>query len=230
MQPKFPESTTFNLDAHPDLRCCNVHEPDAFALPKVVVERPVGLARGRKRKFPEALSEAIEEDLRDWREEELFELYYGEGSRETVTTLPSSMIMGDDVIERIATSGRRILTPTDLAKVVRWAVAFGKDGELTECGEELLKRLARVYDEYDESQRPRTPPREISPERFYANPASTSTSSSSRSRGHASTGRARGQGGRGGRRASTGRARGRGGPQPTLPEASQPLRRSSRLR
>jgi hypothetical protein len=145
-----------------------------------MVEREPQLARGRKRKLSDTLTNLVESALKEWRDTELFELFYGEGSRNSSAFggLPSRMLLGDDVIERIAGGGRRVSTGEDLAKVTRWSLAHTTDGSLSKYGVTLLEQLARVYRQYDDSLEERevasrSSISEVPPEQFYGRPKPT---------------------------------------------------------
>ncbi|KAJ3518750.1 hypothetical protein NMY22_g13524 [Coprinellus aureogranulatus] len=147
-QLTFGETTLFKGRA--GLRCCDVCQPYDFPIPKVKVSKPPGLKRGRKRVLPEALSEKLGKELRAWRDSELFEMVYGAGSRESLVVLPSSMVLGDDVIERVISCGIRIETEEDLRRNVRWHLGFDKAGKLNERGSAMIRKLAEIYHDYDD--------------------------------------------------------------------------------
>ncbi len=86
----------------PSARCCDICKPRLFETEAISVEKKPGLKRGKKRAMPEAFVESVREGLREWREE-LVEMIYPN----TVMISPAT-VLGDDVIEQLATCGERI--------------------------------------------------------------------------------------------------------------------------
>ena len=99
---------------------------------------------GKKRKLPPAFEDTIQKDLSKWRDNELLNRFYGGTS-----IIAGSTLLGDDVIEKLATCGERVETREEFAQHVRWSLGF--DGNTTtEYGSMLLDRLRRVYSKFDE--------------------------------------------------------------------------------
>jgi hypothetical protein len=60
------------------------------------------------------------------------------------------MLLGDDVIEKLATCGERIETMEDFAQHARWPIRFNVGtGASTEYGNMLLQRLKTIYSKFD---------------------------------------------------------------------------------
>jgi hypothetical protein len=128
-----------------------------------------------------------------------------------MTLLPGSALLGDEVIDRIISSGVFIRTAEDLRKQVRWYLAFDSTGAITQHGQNLLAKLAPIYTAYEEESQQAKQPNPISnidPDQFYSRQPSQTRGASSSSRG---------------------RGRGRGRGLMAQPDAPEP-RRSKRLR
>jgi hypothetical protein len=92
------------------------------------------------------LQEAIQTKLEDWRDDELIDIIYP-----GTTTISGATLLGNDVIQKLATCGVRIETKEHLQQQTRWYLAFDEQaGSLTAIGEQLLKHLHGVYEEYDQ--------------------------------------------------------------------------------
>ncbi|TDL13617.1 P-loop containing nucleoside triphosphate hydrolase protein, partial [Rickenella mellea] len=88
----------------PDKPCCDNCEPDEFIVDRTTVIGASGLKRGKKRKFPESLVNSIREALRKWRHDYFFSLDMYKG----LTSISSTTLMSNDVIDQIATCGDRL--------------------------------------------------------------------------------------------------------------------------
>lgn len=163
--------TTSSFQTLPNTRCCDNCTPRLFPVEKIAVTKTPGLKRGKKKQIPEKQEKAIRNQLNDWREEELVELVYP-----GIVSISGATVLGDDVVEKIATCGERIDTYSELRRHVRWAYGHDPvaDGP-NEYGKLLLTRLSRIYQGFDEAlaeeqrqQALATPFQVITPESFYA--------------------------------------------------------------
>jgi hypothetical protein len=159
-------------------KCCDICKLSDFILPKIVVTKRLGqegLARGRKSKLPDALADDLRSDLREWRSSVLFNKVFGEGSRDTLHILPSSVVLGDDVIDKVVGCGVRLTSEALLQWHVRWHLCFKEGGGIPEFGSLLLQKLGSIYNTYDECLRAESeaaaqPQADIPPSQFYAAP------------------------------------------------------------
>jgi len=103
------------------------------------------LKQGKKWKLPPGFDDAIRKDLSQWRDNELLDKFYG-----GTTILTGSMLLGDDVIEKLATCGERIETMDDFAQHAHWLIGFNVGtGASTECGNMLLQCLKTIHSKFD---------------------------------------------------------------------------------
>ena len=66
------------------------------------------------------------------------------------TILAGSTLLGDDIIEKLATCGERIETMNDFAQHARWPIGFNVGtGTSTEYGDMLLQCLKTIYSKFD---------------------------------------------------------------------------------
>ncbi|KAF7305411.1 hypothetical protein HMN09_00793500 [Mycena chlorophos] len=126
-------------------RCCYRCSPTRFPIEKIVLDKMQGLKRGRKKEFPVRLTHMLRRDLGKWRAILAEELYPG------IEGVTGETVLGDDVIEQLATFGDRIDTVDLLRKCTRWFLAYANDERkvLTVAGQALLTKLRRIYDEFD---------------------------------------------------------------------------------
>ena len=169
VQLVYPMTSSFQ--PLPNARCCDNCTPRLFPVEHIVVTKTPGLKRGKKKRIPEKQEKAIRDQLNDWREEELVEMAYP-----GVVSISGATVLGDDVVEKIATCGERIDTYSELRRHVQWA--YGHDAMAdgpNEYGQLLLARLSRIYQGFDNElaeeqhqQALATPFQVITPENFYA--------------------------------------------------------------
>jgi len=162
---------TSSFQPLPDARCCDNCTPCLFPVEHIVVSKIPGLKQGKKKRIPEKQEKAIRDQLHDWREEELLEMVYP-----GIVSISGATVLGNDVVEKIATCGERIDTYSELRRHVRWAYGHDPvaDGP-NEYGTLLLACLSRIYQGFDEElaeeqrqQALATPFEVITPENFYA--------------------------------------------------------------
>jgi hypothetical protein len=168
---EYPTTTLFQ--PRQGLLCCNFCSPEAFQVPKIITEKPHGLARGRKKVLPVDLANNIKEALHKWRKNELFKEVYGSSS--TSLSIPPSALLTEDVIEKIISCGVPIRTAEDLRKHVRWYLGFDTNNIISRYGTLLLEQLAPVYDGHlaaveEQTIRANLPFPGIPPEQFYSKP------------------------------------------------------------
>ncbi|KAF5326204.1 hypothetical protein D9611_000349 [Ephemerocybe angulata] len=148
LQLQYPATSTFRPD--PSLLCCDVCDPDSFKVEDITLEKVKGLARGRKKQLPyaEELGKRIRTKLEAWREDTLLQEYYGDSD---MVSISGEALLGDDVISKIANCGKYLRTAEDLARHVRWFLAFETDTQkLTTYGQLLLNVLEPIYTKLDE--------------------------------------------------------------------------------
>jgi hypothetical protein len=110
-----------------------------------MLDKVPGLKRGKKKKVPKAQEEAVRNGLVDWRDDELVESYWP-----GTTSLSGQSILGDDVIEKLATCGERVETYQELRRHVRWAIGHNEEtGRPTIYGEQLVAKLSEIYVKFD---------------------------------------------------------------------------------
>ena len=129
----------------PGARCCHNCEPDKFVAEEVVLERKPGLKRGTKKMATEEFQEFLKERLVVWRDE-LLTKHYGDS-----VSIAAEALMSDEIINKIASMEKRILTEDDLRSRIRWTLGGVTPGSasLGENGRALLEVLADIYAEYD---------------------------------------------------------------------------------
>jgi hypothetical protein len=164
--------------------------------------------------MPLALQTALQVKLEEWRDEELIEAKYP-----GTTSISGATLLSNDVISKLSTCGTRVETKEHLRQQTRWFLAFDEEtGNLTDIGEQLLRLLRDVYEEYDRNVEaakdviPPLPsnPGTITPAMFYGEEVQSARGGGGHSRAR---GRGRGQrdqrgrGGQGSR--SSGGRRGR---------------------
>lgn len=82
----------------------------------------------------------------EWRETDLVERYWP-----GTTSLSGQTILGDDVVEKLATCGERIESYPELRRHVRWAIGHDNEtGKGTAYGEQLLAKLSQIYSKLDQ--------------------------------------------------------------------------------
>jgi hypothetical protein len=112
-----------------------------FEVEKIALEKMPGLKRGKKKKVPKMLSDAVHTSLKVWRDTELINTVYP-----STQIISGSVLLGDDVIEQLATCGERIMTGADLKKHTRWYLGIDSStGDLTVPGNLLLLQLQNIY-------------------------------------------------------------------------------------
>lgn len=110
------------------------------------VLKPPGLKRGKKKTIGEDKENVICEALMDWADNDLVEEYYGVG-----TTMSRHMILGNDVVEKLATCGERLNTYAELRKQVHWAIGHDTmTGQANKWGILLLRALSSIYEKLDD--------------------------------------------------------------------------------
>ena len=123
------------------MRCCDNCTPHLFPVEKAVVQKVAGLKRGKKRKVSKEEQNYIRDTLTEWRDDTLIDEYYGPNS-----ALSGRTLLGDDIIEKLATCGERIWDYSHLRQHTRWALGHDTTMESpNKWGKSLLATLARIY-------------------------------------------------------------------------------------
>jgi hypothetical protein len=170
VQLVYPTATTYQ--SIPGARCCHVCEPQLFPMENIVLEKLPGLKRGKKRKVSEEQESAIRNGLIAWQEDELLDKIYPGTS-----SISAETVLGDDVVEKLASCGERIETLTEMRRHVRWAIGFNENtGYTTTYGDLLLAKLQSIYAKFDDDAAAaeahltalRAMPHEVDPTNFYA--------------------------------------------------------------
>ena len=195
---KFPTTTSYN--PLPNTRCCDNCEPRLFEVEKIKLTRVPGLKRGKKKQVAPTEVTKIREGLVEWRETDLLDKFYP-----GISSLSGQTILGDDVVEKIATCGEHLETYAQLRQHVRWAVGHQEDtDEPNKWGRLLMDQLSLIYQglaetaEEERQQRVSTASFDvITPESFYA---SSSAGGQGTGRGEQGRGSRRGQRSRRGRK------------------------------
>jgi len=166
---QFPTTTSYH--PLPNTRCCDNCEPRLFEVEKIKLTRVPGLKRGKKKQVAPTEVAKIREGLVEWRETDLLDKFYP-----GISSLSGWTILGNDVVEKIATCGEHLETYTQLRQHVRWAIGHQEDtDEPNEWGRLLMDQLSLIYQglaetaEEEQRQRASTASFEvITPESFYA--------------------------------------------------------------
>jgi hypothetical protein len=123
------------------MRCCDNCTPHLFPVENAIVQKVPGLKRGKKRKVAQEEQSYIRDTLTEWRDDTLVDEYYGPNS-----ALSGSTLLGEDVIEKLATCGERIWDYSHLRRHTRWALGHDTTTESpNKWGKSLLEVLARIY-------------------------------------------------------------------------------------
>jgi hypothetical protein len=179
------------------------------------LEKLPGLKRGKKRKVPEEQENAIRTALIDWREDELLEKIYP-----GTTSVAAETVLGDDVIEKLATCGEHIGPQLDMRRHVHWALGFDENtGYSTVYGDMLLAKLHTIYVTIDKKMAAneaqlaelRAQPPTVSTINFYNSSSTTYATGTTTMQGQEMA-ESSGSGGRGQQRGGRSRARGSGRP------------------
>lgn len=144
MQLEYGVNTTFKPIE--GMRCCDNCTPRLFQVEKVIVKAVVpGMRRGKKKAVPLEQAGFIRNELKNWRDKTLVHAYYG-----ALTSLSGATIIGDDVIEKLATCGERLENYLQARRHVRWAVGYDQTANTpTEWGQMLMEKLKDTYTALD---------------------------------------------------------------------------------
>ncbi|KIM89793.1 hypothetical protein PILCRDRAFT_2084 [Piloderma croceum F 1598] len=145
----------------------------------IELEKLPGLKRGEKQKVSEEQESAIRTGLVEWREDELLDKIYPETS-----SISAQTVLGDDVIDKLASCGERIETQAEMQRHVQWAIGFDANtGYSTIYSEMLLAKLRSIYTQFDDKTAVedahivelQVMPEEVDPTDFYATSAQLHT-------------------------------------------------------
>jgi hypothetical protein len=173
VQLVYPETTTYQT--LPGARCCHICEPRLFPMEVIELEKVPGLKREKKRKVSEEQESAIRKGLVDWREDELLDKIYP-----GTCSISAQTVLGDDVIEKLASCGERIESQIEMRRHVLWAIGFDENtGYSTTYGDMLLAKLQSIYAKFNDEVAAkearltelRATPQEVDPTNFYATSA-----------------------------------------------------------
>lgn len=144
LQLEYGVNTTFK--SIEGMRCCDNCTPRLFPVEKVTVKAVVpGLKRGKKKAVSPKQEGYIRNGLKNWRDETLVNAYYG-----TLTSFSGATIIGDDVIEKLASCGEQLVNYSQVRRHVRWAVGYDQTANTpTEWGQMLMEILKDIYKALD---------------------------------------------------------------------------------
>ena len=146
VQLDFPTNTSFRPMI--GMRCCDNCEPRLFPVERIEVQKAPGLKRGKKRKFSEEDEGRIRDCLLDWRDNTLLPKVYG-----PLTSLAGRTLLGDDVIEKLATCGEQIESYSQLRQHARWALGHDMaTNDANENGLLLVEELKKIHAELDDEE------------------------------------------------------------------------------
>jgi hypothetical protein len=112
----------------------------------IKLEKLPGLKQGKKWKVLEELMGVIHEGLTDWHEDELLDKIYPGTS-----SISAQTVLGDDVIDKLASCGEHIKTQAEMQKHVRWVMGFNENtGYSTVYSDMLLAKLQSIYTKFDD--------------------------------------------------------------------------------
>jgi hypothetical protein len=136
----YPENTSYQRRI--GTRCCDNCEPRLFPVEEVTVKPVVpGLKRGKKKSLSEEEQGYIRNKLKIWRDNTLLNAFYGD-----LTSLSGATIIGDGVIEKLATCGERLETYSQVQRYVRWAHGYDESINMpTRWGNMLMTELEGIY-------------------------------------------------------------------------------------
>lgn len=155
VQLDFPRNTSFQLMI--GMRCCDNCEPRLFPVERIEVQKPPGLKRGKKRKISEVDEGHIRNCLLDWRDNTLLPKVYG-----PLTSLAGQTMLGDDIIEKLATCGEQIESYSQLRQHVRWALGHDMaTNDANENGLLLVEELKKIRAEAEDEEEQRKSARYI---------------------------------------------------------------------
>ncbi|KDR67869.1 hypothetical protein GALMADRAFT_79410, partial [Galerina marginata CBS 339.88] len=139
-QLEYGVNTSFKLIE--GMRCCDNCTPRLFPVEKVTVKAVIpGLRRGKKKAVSEEEEKHVREELENWRDETLVDAYYG-----SLTSLSGATIIGDDIIEKLATCGERLESYSQVQRHVRWAMGYNQTSNtVTRWGQMLVEKLGDIY-------------------------------------------------------------------------------------
>lgn len=147
VQLSYPTTTAYQK--LPGTRCCDNCEPDKFPIEKIVVSKPPGLKRGKKKNTPKEQEDMLRNTLKEWRDTKLLDhLYPG------LSSISGRTILGDDIIEKIACCGERLKTYDELRQHARWTLGHDEDsGGPSPIGRMLLDVIGEVYQQFDNQEK-----------------------------------------------------------------------------
>ena len=124
------------------MRCCDNCTPRLFPVEKVTVKAVIpGLRRGKKKSVAPEEEGYIRNKLKNWRDEDLAEPYYG-----PLTSISGATIMGDDVIDKLARCGERLEDYSQVRRHAQWAVGYDQTSNTpTTWGAMLMVKLEDIY-------------------------------------------------------------------------------------
>jgi hypothetical protein len=115
---------------------------------KIEVQKPLGLKRSKKRKFSEDDEGHIRDCLLDWHDNVLLPKVYG-----PLTSLAGRTLLGDDIIDKLATCGEKIESYSQLRQHARWALGHDMaTNDANENGLLLVEELKRIHAEADDEE------------------------------------------------------------------------------
>lgn len=118
---------------------------------EVELEKKHGLKRGRRTTVSDEFQKFVEERLLAWREVLLVQEY------EDAPFISAEYVLPADIIDKLASEGKRVSSETDLLSQVRWAFGTESIQDALRIPNEhvhaLFIELQDIYKEYDETHR-----------------------------------------------------------------------------
>jgi len=144
VQLEYGVNTTFKSIG--GMWCCDNCTPQLLPVEKVIVKAVVpGMRHGKKKAVPPEQEGYIHNKLKNWHDDTLVNAYYG-----ALTSLSGATIIGDDVIEKLASCGEQLENYSEVRWHVQWAVGYDQMANApTEWGQMLMEKLKDIYNGLD---------------------------------------------------------------------------------
>jgi hypothetical protein len=99
------------------MRCCDNCTPHLFPVENIVVPEMASLKCSKKPKVAPDKQNYIYDKLTEWRDDTLVDEYYGPNS-----ALSKGTLLGDNIIEKLATCGKHVWDYLHLCQHIQWAL------------------------------------------------------------------------------------------------------------
>lgn len=131
-------------------RCCDNCEPRLFPVEKVSIKKAADrLRRGKKKALSNEDQEFIRNHLKDWHDTTLVREYYGQ-----LTGLSGRTILGNDVINKLATCGEQLEDYSQVQQYARWAIGYDQNTKKPKKeGILLVSKLGEIYKKMEQREK-----------------------------------------------------------------------------